>query len=70
MGLPTPAVGGTVSTPVSPTSREYQRCFRAEGDSELRATITLQREWRKMAARVSEWMDDRVGVLVSGWVIK
>ena len=36
------------------TSRESQRCFRAEGDSELRATLTLQREWRKMAARVSE----------------
>ena len=49
-------------------SRESQGCFRAEGDSELRATLTLQREWRKMAARVSEWMDDRVGVLVSGWV--
>ena len=35
------------------TSRESQRCFRAEGDSELRATLTLQREWRKMASRVS-----------------
>ena len=40
------------------TSRESQRCFRAEGDSELRATLTLQREWRKMAARVSEWVDE------------
>ena len=36
------------------TSRECQCCWRAEGDSELRATLTLQREWRKMAARVSE----------------
>ena len=33
------------------TSRECQCCWRAEGDSELRATLTLQREWRKMAAR-------------------
>ena len=40
------------------TSRECQCCWRAEGDSELRATLTLQREWRKMAARVSEWMTD------------
>ena len=29
-----------------------------QGDSELRATLTLQREWRKMAARVSEWVDE------------
>ena len=36
------------------TSRECQCCWRAEGDSELRATLTLQREWRKMAARVSD----------------
>ena len=40
------------------TSRECQCCWRAEGDSELRATLTLQREWRKMAARVSEWVDE------------
>ena len=38
------------------TSRECQCCWRAEGDSELRATLTLQREWRKMAARVGEWV--------------
>ena len=29
-----------------------------EGDSELRATLTLQREWRKMAARVSECISE------------
>ena len=33
--------------------RETQRSLRPERDSELRATLTLQREWRKTAARVS-----------------
>ena len=36
------------------TDRETQHSLRPERDSELRATLTLQREWRKTAARVSE----------------
>ena len=38
------------------TDRETQCSLRPEPrrDSELKATLTLQREWRKMAVRVSE----------------
>ena len=38
------------------TDRETQHSLRPERDNELRATLTLQREWRKTAARVSEWV--------------
>ena len=38
--------------------RETQRSLRPERDNELRATLTLQREWRKTAARVSEWVGE------------